>query len=238
MATPRCSLDPIALYVGRVSSGVLPWSLLADDEQQRALSYVDRAASARFILGRGVLRAALAEREGLKPSDVRMISECNRPRPDPRWGVSVSHAGDLIVVAVAYAAVTLGVDVAELVPRGNLRSIARRFFHADEVAQLDPLADEPHTASFYAAWVRKEALGKAAGRGLTPDVLASLLLVPEQSAVIVSLEDRLWTIMPIGISDTHMAALAIEGAWNDRLPAIIWRSAERLLERSGVVHQD
>lgn len=74
---------------------------------------------------------------------------------------SLSHAGNLAVLAVSDAPV--GVDVEK--PRPVRDAVARRYFQAEELVWMehDPLS------RFFFLWTRKEAVLKCCGRGLSLD---------------------------------------------------------------------
>jgi 4'-phosphopantetheinyl transferase len=85
-------------------------------------------------------------------------------RPQPLH-VSVAHAGGLALAAVCEHG-PIGVDVEHVDTRRNLTAIARRFFAAEESAQLEACASDERSLLFHQWWTRKEAVLKATGHGL------------------------------------------------------------------------
>jgi 4'-phosphopantetheinyl transferase len=76
---------------------------------------------------------------------------------------NISHAGDLVVAAFSDRPV--GIDI-ERHGRGRLE-IARRFFHAEEVAALLSAGEEEQARLFVDYWAIKESFLKYLGTGLT-----------------------------------------------------------------------
>jgi len=94
--------------------------MLDDAARERCARFRALADRQRFVGARMLLRQAVAERTGCDEADVTLVQRCARcggPHGAPsvlaRGGVgpsvSIAHAGDLAIVAVADAAV--GVDV-------------------------------------------------------------------------------------------------------------------------------
>ena len=79
--------------------------------------------------------------------------------------VSVAHGGGLAVAAVCEHG-PIGVDVEHVDTRRNLVAIARRFFAAEESAQLGACDGDERSLLFHQWWTRKEAVLKATGHGL------------------------------------------------------------------------
>lgn len=129
----------------------------------------------------------------------------------PGVGVSVSHAGGLLLVALA-ACCRVGVDVEPLAERGLERLPAHALTTA-ELRELEaPGADR--IASFLSYWTRKEALLKAAGVGLAIEPRSIELAPPAGSAQPVVLPAALapssrWTIVELPFRG-NMAAVAAE----------------------------
>jgi len=85
-------------------------------------------------------------------------------RPQPLH-VSVAHGGGLALAAVCDHG-PIGVDLEHVDTRRNLTAIARRFFAAEESAQLEACDSDERSLLFHQWWTRKEAVLKATGHGL------------------------------------------------------------------------
>jgi hypothetical protein len=90
---------------------------LDDAERRRAASYSHLADRNRFVAGRSLLRAVLAENLCVAPSEVPLVQppggppELTGPAHGLHW--SVSHAGPLIAVALARRPVGVAVERGE-----------------------------------------------------------------------------------------------------------------------------
>lgn len=80
---------------------------------------------------------------------------------DANW----SHSGGRLLVALARGA-RVGADIEWLRPRPNAMTLARRFFTANESAQLADLPRDAGERWFVRLWCAKEAVLKAHGRGI------------------------------------------------------------------------
>ena len=126
------------------------------DERTRLDGMRTNADRRRFATAASLLRLTVAAHVGGDPRDVvidRACADCGRPhgRPrirgvDPEVHVSVSHAGDIAMVALAEVG-PVGVDV-ELIP-ADYAEILAVACHPDE-------RDAIHSAhDFAVTWVRK-----------------------------------------------------------------------------------
>jgi 4'-phosphopantetheinyl transferase len=122
-----------------------------------------------FLVGRGIVRSVLGAYLAIAPGDVEIgRGPHGKPfidAPDAP-AFSVSHSGDLLVLAVT-AAVAVGVDVERVDAGLDVMAIASRFLASQERAQLARLTGDDRQAAFFAIWTRKEAHAKASGSGLS-----------------------------------------------------------------------
>ena len=79
---------------------------------------------------------------------------------------NVSHSGDLGLIAVSRTH-ELGIDLEHHRPHLNPADIFPRTFAPEEVCYLETLTGQAQKDAFYRLWVRKEAVIKALGRGLS-----------------------------------------------------------------------
>ncbi|PRH77895.1 4-phosphopantetheinyl transferase [Streptomyces solincola] len=119
-----------------------------------------------FLAGRGLLRELLAR---TRPAAARvgvLADPGGRPRLDghPGVGVSVSHDGGTVAVAVALGR-PVGVDVQH--PRAPAsRALARRCLHGCTV-EFDSLPAAEAARELAWVWTAQEACVKATGQGMT-----------------------------------------------------------------------
>ena len=137
---------------------------------------------------------------GVTPEQVPLLRECRwcggphgRPRlPDGSFHISISHSGDLVMVALARAvheAGAVGVDVEEVVG-ARAAGLASSVLSS---AEQDDLASRPapnRAQDLIRYWVRKEAVLKATGDGLTVPLPGLTVSAPSASAVLLQWPDR------------------------------------------------
>ncbi len=135
---------------------------------QRKRKLADREV---LILAYAIHRLLLGKALGMDPEVVplwRDAAGC------PRVGgnlvhTSLSHAGDWIAMAVSRVG-PVGVDIEPLARMGMLAEMAGDICHPSELAELETLAVDQRNRALLALWVRKEALLKAAGTGLSVEM--------------------------------------------------------------------
>lgn len=120
------------------------------------------------MLGRGLLAVMLRKHRGYPAGALDLIlTEHGRPylAADPAVAFSISHAGDIVGVALTTGA-RVGLDVESLDRRVELASLAARIFHAADLARFHSLPADARHRAFFHAWTGKEAVLKAKGVGL------------------------------------------------------------------------
>ncbi|GLX50245.1 hypothetical protein Shyhy01_31950 [Streptomyces hygroscopicus subsp. hygroscopicus] len=147
------------------------------DAQERARARAFRRARDRdaYVIAHATLRSLLSPLLGVPADELPLMREpcagCGKPHGRPALrtsGVhfSLSHSGDLVLVALAGAPV--GVDVEGVAGEEAVRG-AQCALHAAEVAELALLPARERQAAFTRTWVRKEAYLKGLGTGLVRD---------------------------------------------------------------------
>lgn len=207
----RCTLDSVPPSVERRDA------CLSADERTRSAQFLAPLERRRFIRSRIVLRHVLAGYHGVSASDVPLAREPGgRPFVDgaERLFFSLSHSGDVALIAVADVAI--GVDVERVRPIPRAAGMARRIMHPDTVALLESLPQSQLELSFLDAWTQREAHVKAVGGGLfrTPDVLPFDPRLPDDASVrtLVSRADGShWSVARFRPYHSTRAALAAPG---------------------------
>lgn len=143
---------------------------LSDAEIAHCARFADPADRHRALLARLLLRWALSHGYPLSPADWRFTRN-HQGKPALAWPAlpvtfNLSHSGDVVICALGQHC-ELGVDVEQVAPRERLLALARRFFSADECAQLGGLSGAAQHDAFYDIWTAREAYFKALGCGLT-----------------------------------------------------------------------
>ncbi|WP_300019189.1 4'-phosphopantetheinyl transferase superfamily protein [Pseudonocardia sp.] len=138
--------------------------LLDAHERERLGRFRREVDAARFLAAHALVRIALAGLLDLAPAALVFdrTCRCGQPHGKPRLtaggpAFSLTHAGDLVGVAVHDAPV--GLDVEQARPLTDLAAMAAHACAPGETA--------PDEAAFFRLWTRKEALLKASGDGLS-----------------------------------------------------------------------
>lgn len=148
---------------------------LDEEEHRRVASFVRRTDRDRYAVAHLALRTELAARLGTVPGDVPLTRAdcpvCGGPHGRPAvegdpLHFSLSHAGDLVLLA--FAPVPVGADVEEHPSVSTVTEVIGTL-HPREVRELDALPEARRPAAFTRCWTRKEAYLKGLGTGLAED---------------------------------------------------------------------
>lgn len=210
--------DDIHLWRGRLEVDAPTHSrlqsCLSGDERQRAGHYRRAEDRRRYVAARGTLRCVLDGR----PQDLRFRYAPGgkpaliRERPGAALDFNLSHAGDLVVLAVARSR-RLGVDVERAGTEVDTEEIARRFFSPDEVRSLRGLPGGLRQDGFFRCWTRKEAYVKARGEGLQIALDSfDVTLDPASPARFTRGVDPSWQLLGFIAEPGYPAALVYDGA--------------------------
>ncbi|GAA4982876.1 4'-phosphopantetheinyl transferase family protein [Kineococcus glutinatus] len=184
-------------------------ALLTPHERARAERFARGEDRTRSLLNAALLRLAVPAETGTPAAAVDVVRRCGtcagphgRPTlPGTGLSVSLSHAGRRVVVALSRDG-DVGVDVER---RTGLDAAALAGALAPQEAAGDPLR----------LWVRKEAVLKATGEGLTVeprevvvargDGVAAPVAHPLRPGLVAAVRD-------LAPDDDHVAAVALLGA--------------------------
>lgn len=147
-------------------------ALLDDHERARLGRFRRDADRARYLAAHALTRIVLAGAVGV-PAGALVFDRtcrCGAPHGKPVLpggpGFSLTHAGDLVGVAV-HPGGAVGLDVEQVRALTDLAAMAA---HACSPQETAPDAD-----AFFTLWTRKEALLKAVGTGLATPMSAITL---------------------------------------------------------------
>jgi 4'-phosphopantetheinyl transferase len=211
------------VHVWRLSLGSLAlnfqaaWVVLSRDERERANRFHFEADRRRSVIGRGYLRLLLGRILRLPAKSLRFeYGEFGKPRltpiQEPRLEFSVSHSGDMVLIAVSRAR-AVGVDVEMVRADIDVDGIAERFFSINEYKSLASLAGPSGREAFFRCWTRKEAYLKARGEGLsTPLDQFDLSFVPGEETRHDPGEVKRWRLEPLAVPPGYAGAVVAEGS--------------------------
>ncbi len=147
--------------------------LLSEDEHARWRSFRSKAAATEFLVGRALLRTALAERLHCDAHALVIAKNADgKPfiaAPTTHWHFNLTHSHAWVALALCEGS-SVGIDIESYLRRNNLRAIAQRFFSDEENRRLAQCASADWLDYFFAVWTLKEAHAKALGCGL-PKIL-------------------------------------------------------------------
>ena len=148
--------------------------VLDDGERARAAAFLSPRDQQRFTVAHGALRILVGRELETRPASLTWIpGRHGKPELAPPWSglhTSLSHSGDMIAAAISTAR-PVGVDVQQLVPGLDLAGLSARFFPPDEAGYVAAGRDASARADRFAhLWARKEAVVKAAGGRLWPNL--------------------------------------------------------------------
>lgn len=148
-------------------------AVLSPDERSRAGRFVREDDRRRFVIGRHLIRTTLAPICGCAAPDVPIAIDAHgRPHVVDAPSFSLTHAGPHVALAIASGqdaapGMMIGIDIEAV--RDDIDPLALAS-HVFARAELEALQDAPDRVTmFFRLWTLKEAVLKAAGRGLLAD---------------------------------------------------------------------
>lgn len=223
-------LEEIELYPVDVSdkSSLVPRfeALLAPFEKERAAGFHFYCDRARFIVMRGVLRLILSSRLDTEAACIG-FGENRYGKPSVPGGIdfSISYSGDMGIIAVA--GIPVGVDIEKMDPaKVTVEMIEEVFSEGEKGSYLSGVMSED-VVTFFRGWVRKEAIAKAIGKGLScpPSQVESRL---EEKAFIASHGGIEWWTCEFGDWRPEYEA-ALTSAYKGEPPVVTVRSTDALV---------
>jgi 4'-phosphopantetheinyl transferase len=161
----RIELDNASDLIGHYTSHLTSFEK-ADAGRRRA-----GETRNHFAIGRACLRILLGHTLGIAPHDISLrAGEHGKLEIGGSVGkklsFNVAHSNNTILIAIGYRD-AIGVDVEYLDRTTDLMEVAHANFTRGEIAALEAaVSPEIRRKTFYTYWTRKEAVGKADGRGL------------------------------------------------------------------------
>jgi 4'-phosphopantetheinyl transferase len=184
--------------------------LLDAQERARAAAFVRAADRDRYRLAHIGLRQLLGAYLDTDPAAVPLCREpcpgCGGPHgrpavPGAPLHFSLSHSGDLVLLAFAGSAI--GVDV-EALPSAEIAAEVGRTLHPAECAELDALAASERPAGFARCWTRKEAYLKGVGTGLAGGLSLTYVGTGQHPAPLAE-----WWLADVPVDEGYAAACAV-----------------------------
>lgn len=139
-------------------ASLLPW--LGEAEQARWHRFQRSERRRQFIAGRVLARMLLGELCGVAPGALQLQERAGQgpalAGPHRAQGLSISHSGPLVAVAVC-ADSALGLDIESIDPERDVLAIAEHAFDSARAAALAALPEAGRPRAFYRMWSEHEA---------------------------------------------------------------------------------
>ena len=192
-------------------------STLSPEEKTRADRFHFVNDRNRFVAARGVLRELLGKYLNRSPAGLEFsYGKHGKPflsgeRASNGLNFNLSHSAGLAVYAIARER-NLGIDVEHIRAGSAGEDIARRFFSAREVSDLQSLPAESRVQGFFHCWTRKEAYLKATGMGLQIALDSfAVNLLPDKPAEFLSGVEPRWHLAAYHPAQGYAAAVVYDG---------------------------
>jgi 4'-phosphopantetheinyl transferase len=208
--------------------------ILSIEERRRAERYIFPRDAHRFRLCRAMLRVGLAGYIEEPPREIRLLAT-RHGKPclgdGSKLYFNVTHSGGLGLIAFTTVG-EVGIDVEAAEREVEALDIANASFTAKEAALIAAAGTaQEQTRIFLRFWTRKEAVLKAAGRGILQGL--NMVDVSQQDMNLVRLPcatDQMsgfcWRVQDLeGIDGFHGAVAAPEGEWSVRQRRVSYEGA-------------
>ncbi len=186
---------------------------LDDGERARAAALLGPRDRQRFTVAHGALRILAGHELKARPEALTWsLGPNGKPQLAPPWSAlhtSLSHSGNMIATAISTGR-PVGVDIQYLVPGLDTVALSARFFPADEAAYVAAARNASARADRFAyLWARKEAVVKAAGGRLWPNLK---IAVHGRDIVSCAEPQAAYRVSDLPAPTSFRAAVALAGA--------------------------
>lgn len=216
-------------------------SLLDSNEQADARRRRAGQIRDHFTIGRACLRVVIGNAQGIDPRDVTIAKGSHGKPETPAIGgrglsFNLAHSSDTLLIALRQQG-AVGVDVEHFGRSIDIMEVAQAHFTEDETNSLAALTDpEARLTTFYRYWTRKEAIGKADGRGLLLPMAsfdvspASMNSHPIRVKESRDKEGKLYFVTDLYLGDRIAGALALESS-ESRVTRLVFPPIHQWLDR-------
>ena len=200
--------------------------VLDDGERARAAAFGSLQDQQRFTVAHGALRILVGRELETRPATLTWTpGRYGKPELAPPWSglhTSLSHSKDMIAAAISTDR-PLGVDIQHLVPGLDTVGLSARFFPPDEAWYVAAGRDASARADRFAhLWARKEAVVKAVGGRLWPNLK---IAVRRRDVVSCAEPASSHRVADVTAPASFRAAVAVTGAAPFIVLAADWPSA-------------
>lgn len=209
----RIDLTDVASHTPRYTS------LLTPEEQAEARRRIGQVRD-HFTIGRACVRVLLGNALGVDPREVTLTKGVHGKPETPAFrgrniSFNLAHSKNTLLIALRRKG-AIGVDVEYFDRATDIMEVARANFTKSEVKVLAEADPKTRLQTFYRYWTRKEAIGKADGRGLLlPLASFDVSLEPINTHPVPVSESpsepgKLYFVSDLDLGDQAAGALALE----------------------------
>lgn len=213
------------------------WEVLSRDERERAMRFGAAHLRDRFVGSRAATRFVLSGYLDRSAGAISFVyGRAGKPMLASEGNVefNLSHSGDRVVIAVAHGC-AVGIDLEQLRPVRDRGGILRRYFCAEEAAEILSLPACKQERAFFCCWTRKESYMKAVGEGFGLSLDSFRVSTePDSVARLIHVDGDVrgsegWTMQDLHLDAQYSSALTYRDTGRDvRLFAV---EADDLLSR-------
>lgn len=192
------------------------WSLLSDDERERAARFHFSRDRNAYVAARSGLRRILSLYTAIAPADL-VFTYGIRGKPAlahaglaPGLSFNLAHSGAYAVYAIGNRR-QIGVDVEKKRPDLAIDDLAAANFSPQERSVLQELPAEARLGRFFALWTCKEAYVKARGEGLHIPLDSFHVLFGADGDARLHAPDGRWQLRLFAADEAHPVALVHDG---------------------------
>lgn len=192
------------------------YSILSEDERERANSFKFSRDQRRFTIARGVLRCLISNYLGQTPKSIEIIYGLwGKPclSKDIPLHFNISHSGDHALYAVTRNH-EVGIDLEYIDKNLELEDMALHIFSPAELTDWKNLPPQERVNAFFTRWVSKEAFLKASGKGWLEDIedIKKIEFDSKKGSSKGSLNDEMPNIYCFECIPGYASALLVDGA--------------------------
>ncbi len=192
------------------------YSILSEDERDRADKLKVEDKKQQYIITRGVLRERLGLLTNIDPKDFvfdylehgKPVMANNHQCADITF--NVSHSYDLAMIAIAQKQ-SIGIDIEKINYESDHQALMTRFFSKAEQTEFQTMLDANKARAFCACWTRKEAFIKAVGDGVSYGLdKFNIAVDPENQTPEINLHkpsEKTWSAINLPVDNDYMACL-------------------------------
>lgn len=198
-------------------------------QRARAAAIGDPQLRSRYQWTQIWMAQVLGRYRSAKQGLLRIVKDA-KGRPEIEGGgvsLSLTHCGDMALLAVDPQAGRIGVDLELRSPHRRIDAVVERFFSPQEQNAFLQLPACLRRAAFYRWWTAKEALAKAQGEGLS----SALLRTPFPlwvEGLQLSWGGHDWVFRDLGLWRQRQGALCLPKARQSAPLRAYWLSAQEL----------